>query len=102
MVDMLAYTSMLIPVMNVIDNAINSFPDVFSVAKILPENLVAFAAGVGTIVAKHGVAKLVSRFGDSQDEQDIADDIETPIIQKIASYKDFDSDKEAPMIKEEP
>ena len=102
MVDMLAYTSMLIPVMNVIDNAINNFPDLFSVGRILPENLVAFAAGVGAIAAKHGVAKLISRFGDSEDEQEIADDIETPIIQKIAHYKDFDHDGEAPMIKEEP
>ena len=102
MVDMLAYTSMLIPVMNVIDNAINNFPDLFSVGKILPENLVAFAAGVGAIAAKHGVAKLISRFGDSEDEQDIADEIETPIIQKIAHYKDFEHDGEAPMIKEEP
>jgi len=102
MVDMLAYTSMLIPVMNVIDNAINNFPEIFSVGKILPENLLAFAAGVGTIAAKHGVAKLISRFGDSEDEKEIADEIETPIIQKIANYKDFEHDGEAPMIKEEP
>jgi hypothetical protein len=102
MVDMLAYTSMLIPVMNVIDNAINNFPDLFSVGGILPENLATFAAGVGSIVAKHGVAKLISRFGDSEDEQEIADEIETPILQKIAHYKDFDNDGEAPMIKEEP
>jgi len=102
MVDMLAYTSMLIPVMNVIDNAINNFPEIFSVGKILPENLLAFAAGVGAIAVKHGVAKLISRFGDSEDEQEIADEIETPIIQKIANYKDFEHDGEAPMIKEEP
>jgi hypothetical protein len=102
MVDMLAYTSMLIPVMNVIDNAINNFPEIFSVGKILPENLLAFAAGVGAIAVKHGVAKLISRFGDSEDEKEIADEIETPIIQKIANYKDFEHDGEAPMIKEEP
>lgn len=102
MVDMLAYTAMLIPVMNVVDNSINNFPEIFSTVKMLPENLAAFAAGVGLIVAKHGVAKLISRFGDTEDEQEIADEIETPIIQKIANYKDFDSEGEAPMIKEEP
>jgi len=102
MVDMLAYTGMLIPVMNVLDCTINNFPDIFSAARILPENLLAFSAGIGTIVAKHGVAKLISRFGDSEDESDMIDDIETPIMQKIANYKDFDSDVETPMIKEEP
>lgn len=102
LVDMLAYTAMLIPVMNVLDNAINNFPDLFKTAQILPENLAAFAAGVGIVVAKHGVAKLISRFGDSEDEQEIMDEIETPIIQKIAHYKDFDSEAQAPMIKEEP
>lgn len=102
LIDMLAYTAMLIPVMNVLDNAINNFPDLFKTAQILPENLVAFAAGVGVVVAKHGVAKLISRFGDSEDEQDIMDEIETPIIQKIASYRDFGSGEHAPLIKEEP
>jgi len=102
MVDMLAYTAMLIPVMNVIDNTINNFPDLFRTAQILPENLAAFAAGVSVIIAKHGVAKVISRFGDSEDEAEIMDEIETPIIKKIAHYKDFDSDDQAPMIREEP
>lgn len=102
LIDMLAYTAMLIPVMNVLDNAINNFPDLFKTAQILPENLLAFAAGVGVVVAKHGIAKIISRFGDAEDEQDIMDEIETPIIQKIASYRDFDSDAEPPLIKEEP
>ena len=102
LVDMLAYTAMLIPVMNVLDSAINNFPELFRTAQILPENLAAFAAGVGVVVAKHGVAKLISRFGDSEDEKEIMDEIETPIMQKIAHYKDFDSEAPAPMIKEEP
>lgn len=102
LIDMLAYTAMLIPVMNVLDNAINNFPDLFKTAQILPENLVAFAAGVGVVISKHGIAKLISRFGDTEDEREIMDEIETPIIQKIAHYKDFDSDSEAPLIKEEP
>lgn len=102
LIDMLAYTSMLIPIMNVLDNAINNFPDLFKTTQILPENLLAFAAGIGVVVAKHGVAKLISKFGDSEDEQEIMDEIETPIIQKIAHYKDFDSDEEPPLIKEEP
>jgi hypothetical protein len=102
LIDMLAYTSMLIPIMNVLDNAINNFPDLFKTTQILPENLLAFAAGIGVVVAKHGVVKLISKFGDSEDEQEIMDEIETPIIQKIAHYKDFDSDEEPPLIKEEP
>jgi hypothetical protein len=102
LIDMLAYTAMLIPVMNVLDNAINNFPDLFKTAQILPENLLAFAVGVGVVVAKHGIAKIISRFGDAEDEQDIMDEIETPIIQKIASYRDFDSEAEPPLIKEEP
>lgn len=102
LIDMLAYTAMLIPVMNVLDNAINNFPDLFKTAQILPENLLAFAAGVGVVVSKHGIAKIVSKFGDSEDEKEIMDEIETPIIQKIAHYKDFDSGVEPPLIKEEP
>ncbi len=102
LIDMLAYTAMLIPVMNVLDNAINNFPDLFKTAQILPENLLAFASGVGVVVAKHGIAKLISRFGDTEDEKEIMDEIETPIIQKIANYKDFDSGEDAPLIKEEP
>lgn len=102
LIDMLAYTAMLIPVMNVLDNAINNFPDLFRTAQILPENLIAFAAGVGVVVSKHGIAKLISRFGDTEDEQEIMDEIETPIIQKIANYKDFDSEAQPPLIKEEP
>jgi hypothetical protein len=102
LIDMLAYTAMLIPVMNVLDNAINNFPDLFKTAQILPENLLAFAAGIGVVVSKHGIAKIVSKFGDIEDEQEIMDEIETPIIQKIAHYKDFNSDSEPPLIKEEP
>jgi hypothetical protein len=102
LIDMLAYTAMLIPVMNVLDNAINNFPDLFKTAQILPENLLAFAAGIGVVVSKHGIAKLISKFGDTEDEQEIMDEIETPIIQKIAHYKDFESDADAPLIKEEP
>ena len=102
LIDMLAYTAMLIPVMNVLDNAINNFPDLFKTAQILPENLLAFAAGIGVVVSKHGIAKIVSKFGDIEDEQEIMDEIETPIIQNIAHYKDFNSDSEPPLIKEEP
>ena len=102
LIDMLAYTAMLIPVMNVLDNAINNFPDLFKTAQILPENLLAFAAGIGVVVSKHGIAKIVSKFGDIEDEQEIMDEIETPIIQYIAHYKDFNSDSEPPLIKEEP
>ena len=102
LIDMLAYTAMLIPVMNVLDNTINNFPDLFKTAQILPENLLAFAGGVSVVVAKHGIAKLISKFGDTEDEQEIMDEIETPIIQKIAHYKDFDSEADAPLIKEEP
>ena len=102
LIDMLAYTAMLIPVMNVLDNAINNFPDLFKTAQILPENLLAFAAGIGVVVSNHGIAKIVSKFGDIEDEQEIMDEIETPIIQNIAHYKDFNSDSEPPLIKEEP
>jgi hypothetical protein len=102
LIDMLAYTAMLIPVMNVVDNTINNFPDLFSTIRILPENLLAFSTGIGVVLAKHGVAKLISRFGSSSSEQEILDEIETPIIQKIVHYKDNDSDTDAPLIKEEP
>lgn len=102
MVDMLAYTSMLIPVMNVIDSAINNFPDLFATARILPQNFAAFAAGVGAIVAKHGVAKLVSKFANPENEEEIEAEIETPLIQRIAKVGDMDGAQEAPMIKEEP
>lgn len=100
LIDMLAYTAMLIPVMNVVDNTINNFPDLFSTLRILPENLLAFSTGVGVILAKHGVAKVISKFGSSSSEQEILDEIETPIIQKVANYKDHE--KDAPLIKEEP
>ena len=102
MIDMLAYTAMLIPVMNVVDNTINNFPDLFSTIKILPENLLAFSTGVGVVIAKHGIAKLVSRFGSRSDEKEILDEIETPVIQKMANYKVSKSDDDFPMIKEEP
>jgi hypothetical protein len=102
LVDMLAYTSMMMPVMNVVDNTIENFPNIFSVAKILPENLLAFASGIGIVISKHGVAKLISKFGNIEDEKQIADEIETPIIQKIANFGDHSHDDSAPMIKEEP
>ena len=102
MIDMLAYTAMLIPVMNVVDNTINNFPDLFSTIKILPENLLAFSTGVGVVIAKHGIAKIVSRFGSKSDEKEILDEIETPVIQKMANYKVSNSNDDVPMIKEEP
>jgi hypothetical protein len=102
LVDMLAYTSMLIPVMNVIDGAINNFPDLFSAIKTLPENFAAFAAGVGSIVAKHGIAKIISRFAKPGKEEEIEADIETPLIQRIAKIGDVEGTNEVPMIKEEP
>lgn len=86
--DMLAYTGMLIPIMNGINALIGIYNmDLSSFA----ENALMLVSAIGIIIMKHGVAYLVGKFknfldlSDKQKKQLKSDleEIETPLIKRI-------------------
>lgn len=104
--DMFAYTAMLIPIMNAINSIVGKYDLNFDT---LPQNFLGLGIGIGTIIAKHGIAEIIDRIksrfpkGNSIDKKKILDEIETPIIQKIGdvTFGDSESDQDGDLIKEQ-
>lgn len=99
-IDMFAYTSILIPIMNGLLAIIDKYElDLNS----LPQNFLGLAAGVATIIAKHGIAEILRRiklkFGV---QKEIIDDLDTPTIQKFATFGDAEKEEQSgDLIKEQ-
>lgn len=92
--DMFAYTSLFIPILNGILFVVGKYDlnlDTIS------QNFMGLAMGVGTLIAKHGIAEIINRLKGKFkiNKKDIAGEIETPIIQKIGdmSIDDGETDK---------
>ena len=103
--DMFAYTSMFIPIMNGILYLIGKYD--FNL-ETLPQNFIGLGVGVGTIIAKHGIIELVKKIknklglGDKV-AKEVVDEVETPIIQKFGdmTYGDATSTENGDLIKEQ-
>jgi hypothetical protein len=75
-IDMFAYTSLLIPVMNGILAVINKYE--LNLETIV-QNFIGLSLGVGTIIAKHGISLIISKIKDKFkiNKKDVIDDIDT-------------------------
>ncbi len=92
-IDMFAYTSLLLPVMNGIYHIIGKYE---LNLETLPQNFLGLAVGVGTIIAKHGIVEILNRLKDrfKINKKEVIDDIETPVIQRFATFGDGEVDKQ--------
>jgi len=84
-VDMFAYTSLMFPVMNGIMYLIGKYE---LTPETIVQNLIGLAAGVGTLVAKHGINYIINKIkGKFKIKKgDVINDLETPTIQKFDLY----------------
>jgi hypothetical protein len=102
-IDMFAYTALLIPVMNGIYYIIGKYD--LNLETIV-SNFIGLAIGVGTIIAKHGLVDLLKKLKNKipgLNKEEVIDEIETPIIQKFGdmTYGDSESDQDGDLIKEQ-
>ncbi len=102
-IDMFAYTSILIPIMNAIMTVIGLHK--MSVDDVIA-NFFMLSVGVATRIAKHGLVEILDRlrkFISPKSKRDILDEIETPVIQKFGDFThgDTDSKQEGDLIKEQ-
>ncbi len=99
-IDMFAYTSLLIPIMNGVLFIINKYE--LNVDTIC-DNFLGLAMGVGTIIAKHGIISILNRIKDkfNINQKEVIDELETPIIQKFSTFSDGQSDEDGDLIKEQ-
>ena len=99
-IDMFAYTSLLIPLLNGVMAIIDKYD---LNLETLPQNFLGLAVGIGTIITKHGIVEIINRlktkFTISQKE--VLDDIETPVIQKFATFGDSEKNQSGDLIKEQ-
>lgn len=99
-IDMFAYTSLLIPLLNGVMAVIHRYN---LNLETLPQNFLGLAVGIGTIIAKHGIVEIINRLKDkfTINQKEILDEIETPVIQKFATFGDGDNKQSGDLIKEQ-
>lgn len=99
-IDMFAYTSLLIPLLNGVMAVIHKYD---LNMETLPQNFLGLAVGVGTIIAKHGIIEIINRLKDkfTISQKEVLDDIETPVIQKFATFGDGEKKQSGDLIKEQ-
>jgi GTP:adenosylcobinamide-phosphate guanylyltransferase len=99
-IDMFAYTSLLIPVMNGVLFIINKYN--LNLETIV-QNFIGLSVGVGTIIAKHGISFIVSKLKDKFkiDKDKIISDIDTS--DDVRKFGDIisDGDERQELIKEQ-
>lgn len=99
-IDMFAYTSLLIPLLNGVMAIIDKYD---LNIETLPQNFLGLAVGVGTIIAKHGIVEIINRLKSkfTISQKEVLDDIETPVIQKFATFGDSEKNQPGDLIKEQ-
>jgi hypothetical protein len=102
-IDMFAYTSLLIPIMNGILFLINKYE--FDLDTII-QNFISLSVGIGTIVCRHGIIELIKRIKDKvllkdTDLKDIVDEIDISKINKFSDMPDLDDKQSGEMITEQ-
>lgn len=92
-IDMIAYTAMLVPVMN----GINAIIGIYNMdLETFLMNLTMFSAGITAIMAKHGISFLMNKLKDilkisNKDRERLkkeVEDIEVPLIKKVSDIED--------------
>ena len=101
--DMFAYSALMVPIMTTLSSLINKFDLNLDT---MPQNFLMIAAGVGTIITKHGIAYLLNKLKgklkiSDKVEKDIESEIETPTIMKVATFGDAEKDQSGDLIKEQ-
>lgn len=99
-IDMFAYTSLLIPVMNGILFVINKYE--LNIDTLI-QNFIGLSIGVGTIIAKHGISLIISKIKDKFkiNKEEVIDDIDTSgDIKKFGDIISSDDEK-SELIKEQ-
>lgn len=91
-IDMFAYTSFLLPVMNGIYFLIGKYE---LTPETIVQNLIGLGAGVVTLIAKHGVGYIINKIKDKfkikkDIVDDIVDDMENTTIKKFNVYGNDD------------
>lgn len=94
-IDMFAYTSLLLPIMNGILFLINKYQ--FTLDTIV-DNFIGLSVGVGTIVTKHVIVKLIQKLKDKftiskKDTEEIVNSIDEPKIKRFDQISGGDSDE---------
>ena len=102
-IDMFAYTSILIPIMNGVFYIIGKYD--MGVDQVIT-NFFSLSVGVATRIAKHGLVELLDRlrrFISPDSKREIIDELETPVIQKFGDihYGDTDTEHVGDLIKEQ-
>jgi hypothetical protein len=99
-VDMFVYTSLLIPLLNGVMSIIHKYDLNLDT---LPQNFLGLAVGVGTIIAKHGIVEIINRIKNKFpiNPKEVLDDIETPAIQRFATFGDSEEKQDGDLIKEQ-
>ena len=85
-VDMFAYTTILIPIMNGILYIVGKYD--LNVDSFL-ENFAALTMGVGTLIAKNGIISIIDKLKDritTKDKKEIVDEVDTTIIKKVSDF----------------
>lgn len=102
LIDMFAYTSLLIPVLNGVYYVINKYD--LNIDTLI-QNFIGLSIGVGTIIAKHGISLIISKIKDKFpiNKKEVVDDIEVSDVKKfgdIISGSDVE-DEDTELIKEQ-
>ncbi len=99
-IDMFAYTSLLIPIMNGVLYIVGKYE--LNIDTIC-ENFLGLAMGIGTIIAKHGILAIVNRIKDrfKINPKEVVDEIETPRIQNFSTFGDSEQEQDGDLIKEQ-
>jgi hypothetical protein len=85
---MFAYTAILIPVLNGISYIVGKYD--MNLQSFLG-NFLGLSMGIATIVTKHGIIELVKKLKrrlhiSNKDEKEIADELDTTNIKKVANF----------------
>ena len=98
--DMFAYTSLLIPIMNGVLSIVGKYNLNLDT---LPQNFIGLGMGIGTIITKNALAEIIKKLSGrfALNKKKIIDEIEAPIIQKIGDLPFDTLPKNVDLIKEQ-
>lgn len=99
-IDMFAYTSMLIPIMNGVLFIVGKYElniDSFC------ENFLGLSIGVSTIIAKYGISYILNKLKDKfkVNKSKVLSDIEDTSVKKFSTFGDGEGDQQGDMINEQ-
>lgn len=100
-IDMFAYTALLIPIMNGILAVVGKYD---LNLETLPQNFLGLAMGIGTIIAKHGIVSIINKIKSKFpiNTREVLDEIETPsTIQSFSTFGETEKDTNLDLIKEQ-